>query len=155
MYEPQDKQLGLKAETEFVDSIKASKVSDYSEKLVVTADKKEILSGKGEIIYFDGIISNGTMSASNTTMWNNIKSLVNYKDKVLVLTMNADLDNINDEREIRVLKEILEKASENNNVFVVYKSDKENTIVENGIRYIAYDDSFELGITPGGLKYKN
>jgi exopolysaccharide biosynthesis protein len=155
MYEPQDKQLGLKAETEFVDSIKASKVSDYSEKLVVTADKKEILSDKGEIIYFDGIISNGTMSASNTTMWNNIKSLVNYKDKVLVLTMNADLDNINDEREIRVLKEILEKASENNNVFVVYKSDKENTIVENGIRYIAYDDSFELGITPGGLKYKN
>lgn len=155
MYEPQDKELGLKAETEFIDSIKASKISDYSEKLIVSDDKKEILSDKGKIIYCDGIISNGTMSAGNATMWNNIKSLVNYEDKVLVLTMNADLDHINDDREIKVLKEILEKASEKNQVFVVYKADKENTVIENGIRYISYDDSFELGITSGGLKYKN
>ncbi len=155
MYEPKDKQLGLKEETEFVDHMKSDKISDYSEKLVVSPDKKEILSGQGQIIYFDGIISNATMSASNTTMWNNIKSFVNYENKVLVLTMNADLDTIHDEREVKLLKEILESASENNQVFVVYKGDKENTIIENNIRYISYDDSFELGITNNGLKYKN
>ena len=127
--------------------MKAPKVSDYSEKLVVTDNKKEILSDKGGIIYFDGIITNGTMSANNTTMWNNIKSFVNYEDKILVLTMNNSLDDISDERELKVLKEILEKASEKNQVFVVYKADKEDTIIENGIRYIAYDDGFELGIT--------
>ena len=155
LYEPIDKDLGLQNETTFVDYIKASKVSDYSEKLVVTDNKKEILSGKGEIIYFDGIITNGTMSAGNTTMWNNIKSFLNYENKTMVLTMNTGLDDIADERELKVLKEILEKASEKNQVFVVYKADKENTIIENGIRYIEYDDSFELGITSAGPKYKN
>lgn len=155
MYEPKDKQLGLKPESEFVDSLKSTKISDYIEKLVVTNDKKEILSPKGEIIYFDGIISNGTMSASNTTMWNNIKSFTDHKDKVLVLTMNADLDSINDEREVKVLKEILEKASENNQVFVVYKGDKENTVIENNVRYITYDDNLEIGSTSNGIKYKN
>lgn len=155
LYEPNDKELGLRPETEFVDSMKASSVPDYSEKLVVSGDKKEILSKDGKIIYLDGIISNGTMSASNTTMWNNIKSMPSFEDKVLVLTMNADLDNINDSREVRVLKEILEKASENNQVFVVYKGDSENTHIEKGVRYITYDDSFELGITGSGVKYKN
>lgn len=155
MYEPKDKQLGLSTESEFVDSFKSSTISDYKEKLVVTDSKKEILSAKGDIIYFDGIISNGTMNASNVTMWNNIKSFAGYKDKVLVLTMNGDLDNINDEREVRVLKEILEKASENNQVFVVYKAEKENTVIENSVRYISYDDSFEIGITNNGVKYKN
>lgn len=155
MYEPKDKQLGLREETEFVDSLKAKSVEDFSEKLVVTDNKKEIQLPKGEIIYFDGIISNGTMSGSNTTMWNNIKSFTNYKNKVLVLTMNADLDNINDQREVKVLKDILEKASENNQVFVVYKGLDENTVIENNVRYITYDDSFELGITGGGVKYKN
>lgn len=155
MYEPKDKQLGLRAETEFIDSIKTSKISDYSEKLVVTSDKKEILTEKGDIIYFDGIISNGTMSASNTTMWNNIKRFANYNNKILVLTMNVDLDNIYDEREVKILKSILEKASENNQVFVVYEGSKENTIIENKVRYISYDDSFELGITTEGAKYKN
>lgn len=155
MYEPKDKELGLIKETEFVDSLKIAALSDFSEKLVVTKDKKEIISGKGEIIYFDGIISNGTMSASNSTMWNNIKSFMKYTDKTLVLTMNADLDNINDEREIKILKDILEKAAENNDVFVVYKGDKENTVVENNVRYISYDDSLELGITDKGVRYKN
>lgn len=155
MYEPKDKQLGLREETEFVDSLKASSIESYSEKLVVTDNKKEVLSSKGEIIYYDGIISNGTMSASNVTMWNNIKSFANFEDKVLVLTMNADLDKINDEREIKVLKDILEKASEKNQVFVVYKGLDENTVIENNVRYITYDDSFELGITGNGVKYKN
>lgn len=155
MYEPKDKQLGLKEETQFVDSLKTSSLKDYIEKLVVSDDKKELQSGKGEIIYFDGIISNGTMEASNISMWNNIKSFTEYSDKVLVLTMNAELDNINDEREILVLKSILEKAGENNQVIVVYKGDKENTVIENGVRYISYDDIFELGTTNNGLKYKN
>lgn len=155
LYEPADKDLGLQNETKFVDYMKVPKLSDYSEKLVVTDNKKEILSNKGGIIYFDGIITNGTMSSANTTMWNNIKSFENYENKVLVLTMNASLDNIADKRELEVLKEIIEKASEKNQVFVVYKADKENTTVENGIRYISYDDSFELGITSEGLRYKN
>ncbi len=155
MYEPKDKQLGLRAETEFVDSMKISSLDSFTEKLVVSDNKKEVISGNGDIIFYDGIISNGTMSSSNTTMWNNIKSMMNYKDKVLVLTMNSDLYNINDEREIRVLKEILEKAEENNQVFVVYKGDKENTVIEAGVRYITYDDSLELGITVEGVKYKN
>jgi hypothetical protein len=155
MYEPKDKQLGLKEETQFIDSMKTSSLKDYIEKLVVSDDKKELQSEKGEIIYFDGIISNGTMSASNISMWNNIKSFTEYSDKVLVLTMNTELDNINDEREILVLKNILEKAGENNQVIVVYKGDKENTVIENGVRYITYDDIFELGTTNNGLKYKN
>jgi hypothetical protein len=155
MYEPKDKQLGLKEETQFIDSMKTSSLKDYIEKLVVSDDKKELQSGKGEIIYFDGIVSNGTMEASNISMWNNIKSFTEYSDKVLVLTMNAELDNINDEREILVLKSILEKAGENNQVIVVYKGDKENTVIENGVRYISYDDIFELGTTNNGLKYKN
>lgn len=155
MYEPKDKQLGLKDETQFIDSLKTSSLKDYTEKLFVSDDKKEIQSGNGKIIYFDGIISNGTMAASNISMWNNIKSFTEYSDKVLVLTMNADLDNINDEREILVLKNILEKAGENNQVIVVYKGDKENTVIENGVRYISYDDTFELGITSNGIKYKN
>ncbi|MGD9567684.1 MAG: phosphodiester glycosidase family protein [Sedimentibacter sp.] len=155
MYEPKDKELGLRAESEYIDMMKLKEISEYSEKLVVTSDKKEILSENGEIIYCDGIILSGTMSSSNTTMWDNIKSFANFKDKALVLTMNADLDSINDEREVKILKEILEKASENNQVFVVYKADKENTVIENGVRYITYDDSFELGITNNGIKYKN
>jgi exopolysaccharide biosynthesis protein len=155
LYEPKDKQLGLKAESEFIDSMKVSSISDYSEKLVVTDNKKEVLSSNGNIVYFDGIISNGTMSSTNITMWNNIKSFLNYSDKVLVLTMNADLDKINDERELKVLKDILEKASAKNQVFVVYKGSEENTVIENSVRYISYDDSFELGITNNGVKYKN
>ena len=49
----------------------------------------------------------------------------------------------------------LEKASENNHVFVVYKGTEENTVIEHNVRYISYDDSFELGITGNGVKYKN
>lgn len=159
LYEPKDKELGLRAETQFVDSIKTTKISDYLEKLIITSSKGEIVTsdgkGNGNIIYFDGIISNGTMSAANTTMWNNIKSMASFEDKVLVLSLNSDLDHINDQREVKILKEILEKASENNQVFVVYKGDKENTVVENDIRYITYDDSFELGVTDEGTAYKN
>ncbi len=155
MYEPKDKELGLRAETEFIDSLKVRQIEDYTEKLVVSDNKKEMISEKGNIVYYDGIILNGTMSSSNSTMWNNIKNMLNYKDKVLVLTMNTDLYNINDEREIRILKEILEKAEENNQVFVIYKGDKENTVIENKVRYITYDDTFELGLTNNGIKYKN
>jgi len=154
LYEPNDKELGLKPETEFVDSMKVSSLSGAKDKLVINNDEKK-LSGNGQIIYFDGIVTNGTMSASNSTMWNNIKSFMSYSDKVLVLTMNAGPTSINDQREVKVLKEILEKAAENNNVFVVYKGEDENTIIENGVRYISYDDTFELGITDAGVKYKN
>ncbi|MDW5300139.1 MAG: phosphodiester glycosidase family protein [Sedimentibacter sp.] len=159
LYEPKDKELGLRAETQFVDSIKTMRVSDYLEKLIVTSSKGKIVTSdeknNGSIIYFDGIISNGTMNADNTTMWNNIKSMAGFEDKVLVLSLNSDLDHINDQREVKILKKILEKASENNQVFVVYKGSKENTIVENEIRYITYDDSFELGVTDEGTAYKN
>ena len=153
MYEPKDKELGLREETKFTDSLKVSSVASYLEKLVITAEKSEIKNDS--IIYFDGIISNGTMSAGNTTMWNNIKSFENYENKVLVLSLNRDLDNISDQRVVKVLKEILEKASENNQVFVVFKGNHENTFIENNVRYVSYDDSFELGIDNDGVSYKN
>ncbi|MFA9423209.1 MAG: phosphodiester glycosidase family protein, partial [Sedimentibacter sp.] len=153
MYEPKDKELGLKAETKYVDSLKTAEVSNYIEKLILSPEKTELVQSNnskdanGDIICFDGIISSGTLSASNTTMWNNIKSFENYSDKILVLSMNTDLDHIADQREVEILKEILEKAAENNQVFVVFKGNEENTVIENSVRYITYDDDFEIGIT--------
>jgi len=157
MYEPNDKDLGLKAETEFVDSLKVSSVTDFTEKLAISPTSSNITpsSGKGDIVCFDGIVSNGTMSTSNTTMWNNIKSLANYKDKVLVLSMSANFDQIKDQREVEILKDILTKAAESNDVFVVWKGTEENTHIDNGIRYITYDDNFELGVKNAGISYKN
>lgn len=155
MYEPNDKQLGLREESVFVDSMKMQNISDFTEKLVISDSKREILKDKGNIISIDGIISNGTMSASNTTMWNNIKNLVNYKDKILVLSLNNSLDSIIDEREIKILKDILEKASVDNQVFVAFKGQEESTFIEKGIRYISYDDSIEIAKTDSGVKYKN
>ena len=154
MYEPKDKQLGLIDETRFIDEMKTPKISNYTEKLSVSQGKYDY-EGTGDIIYCEGIISNGTMSAADVTMWNNIKSFANYEDKILVLSMNGDIHNINDEREIRILKEILEKAAEKNTVFVVYSGEKENTVIENKVRYITYDDSFEIGITNSKPSYKN
>jgi hypothetical protein len=69
--------------------------------------------------------------------------------------MNGDIDNINDKREIKILNEILEKASQNNDVFVVFKGENESTVIENKVRYITYDDSFEIGISEGKVSYKN
>ncbi|WP_313339065.1 phosphodiester glycosidase family protein [Sedimentibacter sp.] len=155
MYEPNDKQLGLREESVFVDSMKMQGISDFTEKLIISDSKKENLKDKGNIVSIDGIISSGTMSASNTTMWNNIKNMVNYKDKVLVLSLNNSLDSINDEREIKILKDILEKAAVDNQVFVVFKGQEENTFIEKGIRYISYDDSIEIAKTDSGVKYKN
>ncbi len=154
MYEPKDKELGLRAETVFEDSMKKSSITNYTEKLTVMSGKYNY-EGTGDIIYCEGIISTGTMSADNTTMWNNIKSFMDHEDKVLVLSLNSDIDNINDEREVRVLKEILERASLNNDVFVVFTGGNENTVIENNIRYITYDDSFEIGISEGKISYKN
>ena len=154
MYEPKDKELGLRDETTFEDEMKTSAITNYSEKLTVSQGKYKY-EGTDDIIYFEGVISNGTMSASNTTMWNNIKSFMDYEDKILILAMNGDIDNINDEREIRVLKDILEKASQSNNVFVVYKGENESTVVENKVRYISYDDNFEIGISQNKVSYKN
>lgn len=162
MYEPNDMDLGLKAETEFRDSSKVSKVTNYTEKLTILPTKSQIVSSNGniindngEIIYFDGIVYDGTMSAANTTMWNNIKSMSNFKDKVLVLSMNISFDNIKDQREVEILKDILTKASVNNDVYVVWKGVEEQNQIENGIRYITYDDSFEIGVTNSGNSYKN
>lgn len=154
MYEPKDKQLGLIAETTFEDEMKTSTIANYDEKLTISQGKYNY-EGNGDIIYFEGIISNGTMSAANTTMWNNIKSFMDYEDKVLVLSMNGDIDNIDDEREIKILKEIFDKAAQKNNVFVVFSGEKENTVIENKIRYITYDDSFEISVTDRKISYKN
>ena len=154
LYEPKDKDLGLRAESVFQDNLKAGAVKNYSEKLTLAQGQYDY-EGSGDIIYFEGIISNGTMSGANVTMWNNIKSFMDYRDKVLVLSMNGDIDNIKDEREVRVLKEILEKAAQNNHVFLVFKGEKEDTFIENGVRYITYDDSFEIGLSSNSISYKN
>lgn len=155
MYEPKDKELGLRVETEFVDSMKKQSISNYIEKLVIDQNNKDKFNDNGSIVCFDGIISSGTMSANNTTMWNNIKSMMNYKDKILVLSLSNSIESINDNREVKILKDILEKASVNNHVFVVYRDNQENTFIEKGIRYISYDDNFEIAKTEDGVKYKN
>ncbi len=95
------------------------------------------------------------MSAADTTMWNNIKSFMELEDKVLVLSLNGHIDNIHDEREVRILKEILENASQSNDVFVVFAGESENTVIENNVRYISYDDSFEIVLSEGKISYKN
>jgi hypothetical protein len=154
MYEPKDKDLGLRPETMFEDAMKVPAVTNYTEKLTLSQGKYDH-EGADDIIYCEGIISNGTMSGADIAMWNKIKSLMDYEDKVLVLSMNGDIDNINDKREIRVLKEILEKASQNNDVFVVFKGEGENTVIEDKVRYVSYDDSFEIGISGGKISYKN
>ena len=162
MYEPNDKDIGLKAETEFKDTLKVPSVTNFTEKLTISSTGSQIktsngnvINGNGQIIYFDGIVSNGTMSATNTTMWNNIKSMANFKDKVLVLSMNTSFDQIKDHREVEILKDILTKASVNNDVYVVWKGTEEQTHIDNEIRYITYDDIFELGVTNNGVSYKN
>ena len=108
-----------------------------------------------DIIHCEGIISNGSMSGSDITMWTKIKSFMGYENKVLVLSLSGNIHNIDDEREVRILKEILEKASQKNDVFVVFSGEDENTVIENNVRYITYDDSFEIGVSQGRLSYKN
>ena len=162
MYEPNNKDLRLSKETEFIDSLKVTKITNFTEKLSISPAKSQIVSSdgnvinnNGKVIYFNGIISNGTMNATNTTMWNNIKNMINLKDKVIVLSMNASLDNLNDKREIKIIKDIITKASVNNKIFVIWKGDEEQAYIENGIRYITYDDIFEIGVTIDKTSYKN
>lgn len=154
LYEPKDKDLGLRAETIFVDPVKSLSITNYSEKLTISQGKYKY-EGTDDIIHCEGIISNGSMSGSDITMWTNIKSFMGYENKVLVLSLSGNIHNIYDEREVRILKEILEKASQKNDVFVVFSGEGENTVIENNVRYITYDDSFEIGVSQGRLSYKN
>lgn len=163
MYEPSDKNLSLQEESKFVDSLDVTSISSFTEKLTITASNREIVNSKGNIlqngssniIYFDGVISNGTMSASKTTMWNNIKSMAAYKDKVLVLNMNSSLENIYDAREIKILEEILKSATANNDVYVVWNNSEESVYIKDGVRYVSYDDSFQIGLKSEEVVYKN
>ena len=154
MYEPKDKELGLRAETVFEDIMKKQAITNYNEKLTISKGKYNY-EDANDIIHCEGIISNGTMSASDVTMWSNIKSFMELEDKVLVLSLNGHINNIHDEREVRILKEILEKAALKNDVFVVFTGESENTVIENNVRYITYDDSFEIGMSEGKISYKN
>lgn len=161
MHEPRDKNLGLKTETEFIDPLKVSNISNYSEKLTIKENDIVLTDSNGNsissdnILYFDAIVTSGTLNASNTVMWNNIKSMPNYEDKVIILTMNNSLQQISDEREIKILKNILEQTSINNDVFVVWQGENESTYLENNIRYIKYDSNFEIGLTKNGVAYTN
>lgn len=162
MYDLNDKDLGLSEESRFNDPLKVSKITNYDEKLSISPSKSQIISGggnvignNGKIVYVDAIVTGGTLSASNTTMWNNIKSMENFKDKILVLSMNSGIESISDRREAEIIKTILTKASADNQVFVVWKGNEEQAYVEDGIRYIEYDDSFELGVTGSAPSYKN
>ena len=154
LYEPKDKELGLRAETLFEDTMKSSAITNYSEKLTISQGKYKY-EGTDSIIHCEGIISNGTMSAADITMWSNIKSFMEFENKVLVLSLNSHIHNIYDKREVRILKEILEKASQKNDVFVVFNGEDENTVIENSVRYITYDDSFEIGASQDRISYKN
>ena len=162
MYEPNDKDLGLQAETKFFDSQKVSKITNYAEKLTITPEGAQIVSkdgsiinNNGKIIYLNAIITNGTLDPANKTMWNTIKSMANMKDKVIVLSMNDSFDAINDQREVKIIKDIIAKASSNNKIYVIHKGNTEYNHIEDGIRYISYDDSFELGVGKDSPSFKN
>lgn len=162
MYEHNDRDLGLSEETKFNDLLKVAKIVNYTEKLTISPAQSQIIASDGSIIknngklmYLDVIINNGTIDPANKTMWSNIKNIMNLKDKVIVLSMNAGLDNISDQREIKVIKDIINKASVNNTVYVICNGSEEQTHIEDGVRYITYDDSFELGIINNKEAYKN
>lgn len=161
MYEPNDKDFNL-TDSLFTDPLKAEDITNFTEKLTISSEKSGTVradgsetANDGEIIYIDAIVTGGSLSAQNQTMWNNIKSLANKQGKALVLSMSESPDSISDPRELRILDEILTRASENNQVFVVWKGDEPLNTIQDGIRYITYKDSFQLGVFDGSVQYKN
>ncbi len=160
LYEPSNKDLRLREESVFSDELKLSTAADdYAHKLSISNGEIKIET-KDKIkldapIALNIDIKNGSINYQNTVLWDKIKGLVNYENKNIVLSLNRDLNNIVDDREMEVLKTILEQVALKNKVFVVNKDEEEQTVIINGIRYIHFDDTFELYVNKNGASYKN
>lgn len=159
LYEQNDKDLNLREESIFNDQLKVTSVKDFDHKLnlvdgTIKSEKKDGTKIEAPIS-LNINIKNGSINYEDTKLWNNIKALTSYSDKNILISLNYDLNKITDEREKEVINNILEKAAVNNNIFVVNKDKEESTTIKNGIRYIQYDDSFELFVNKDGVFYKN
>lgn len=159
LYETRDKNLRLREETVFVDSLKTNSLKTYERKAIVDGINVKAEAKEGTTtskpLFMSVYIGNGTIDYSSTTAWNNLVSLTEKTGETIVLALNKSLNNINDDREYEVITEILEKTAQNNNLFVVWKGTSENTIIHNKVRYIEYDDIFEFYNTKDGVFYKN
>lgn len=160
LYEPVDKDLKLKQESVFNDELKISKATDDYAHKVSIADGELNIESKDKIkvdtpiaLYID--IRNESINYENIKLWERIKALNTYENKNIVIFSNRDINSIADEREKEVIKIILEQTALKNKVFVVNKDSEERTVVINGVRYIQYDDSFELYVNKDGVLYKN
>lgn len=160
LYEPADKDLRLREESVFNDDLKLDKAIDsYAFKLsivngeinVETKDKIKV----DEPIALKIDIKNGSIGYENVALWEKIKALTTYENKNIVISLNRDINSIVDERESEVIKTILEQTALKNRVFVVNKDVEEETIIINSVRYIQYDDTFNLYINIDGAFYKN
>lgn len=159
LYEPNDKNLRLPEESSFTDALKKEKDTEYDEKLTVEGNKitkdKKNEDTESNIIYLSANIKYGKIDYHNTELWNEIINLQQYKDKTIVLVLNKQLNNIVDKRERNVIQEILDKTALNNKVFVICQENSENTKIIDNIRYIQYDDKFELYKTSDSIHYNN
>lgn len=155
LYEPNDRKLGLEKETEYIDKMKTSEITSFTEKLTVTKDSfsLEQTDSLENIVLINVPIENKAISSFST--WDIIKKTENISGKNIVLSLSENIQNISDEREIMVLKKLLETTSQNNNVFVIYKGTQKSNTFENKVRYITYEEIFELGIVNNSPKYKN
>lgn len=161
LYEPNDKNLNLREESVFYDELKIKKpIDDYAHKLsvesgIVNIETRNKVNVDAPIaLSID--IKNGTINYENIKLWEKIISLNTYENKEIVISLNQDINNIVDEREKEVIKIILEQTAEKNRVYVINKDSEELTAIKNGVRYIQYDDSFELYIVDKDkVSYKN
>lgn len=159
LYEPNDKDLKLREESVFNDELRVESVNDFAHKLslidgVINLETKDKIKIDAPISLSINI-KNGSINYEDIKLWDKIKALSSYNNQNIVISLNYDINKITDDREKEVISIILEQTAANNNVFVVNKDDTENTIIKNGIRYIQYDDSFELYVNKDGVFYKN
>ena len=83
------------------------------------------------------------------------KTHILYNLRWLIDQSKIDPDEGEKLEQIKIIKDIITKASANNKIFVIWKGDKEQTYIEDGIRYITYNDIFEIGVTSDKTSYKN
>ena len=159
LFEPNDKNLNLREESIFSDELKVTSVKDFDYKLnlvngTIKTEKKNETKLEAPIALSINI-KNGAINYEDTKLWDSIKALTSYNGKNILISLNYDLSKITDARDREVIDTILEEAAKSNNIFVVNKDNEEETTIINGIRYIQYDDSFELYVNKDGVFYKN
>ncbi|QSX05385.1 phosphodiester glycosidase family protein [Sedimentibacter sp. zth1] len=159
LYKPNDKNLKLRKESVFTDKFNVDSMKSYEQKLTIkngaiTLENVDNLTIENPI-YLNVDITNGTIGYKNVSLWDSLKSLSNYNGKNIVLSLNKNINSIVDIRERTAINNIIEETSINNKVFIVWKDSNEHSIINSGIRYIQYDDTFELYLTSDETYYKN